>query len=396
MGDQDFKVPSWVDEGYLEKVLHWKFPDEKEEVKVNKLSVEVGTNKGDGFASEMFRLVVESSKGTFPLILKKPHGLPERLEITKPYNLFYREISFYKEIYPALKVVLQSVDEYEEFAPELFYGDLETDVLILRDLRGEGYKTGDRQKRVESDQAKIVLRKLAKMHASSLILNQKWDGSLAQRKVLLFDGGFNETACGFIEALTKDMKSWGSDYVSLIPKLEATVDQYGKLAGNNLRSKRGLNVMIHADLWYNNMMFKDGDSSNALLIDFQTTSWGSLAIDLVYFTITSLSSVDFEKREEFIEIYHSHLERVLKKLKWENVPTFEDVLQEYKDKFYHSLYSVVAKAIISDDPSQQSLETMADDPLRKLRNPLINQELRTIVKLLEEYGTLDTTETEES
>lgn len=87
---------------------------------------------------------------------------------------------------------------------------------------------------------------------------------------------------------------------------------------------------------------------------------------------------------------------VLKKLKCENVPTFEVVLQEYKDKFYHSLYSLVAKAIISDDPSQQSLETMADDPLRKLRNPLINQELRTIVKLFEEYGTLDTTETEES
>lgn len=48
-----------------------------------------------------------------------------------------------------------------------------------------------------------------------------------------------------------------------IPKLEAPVDQYRKLAGNNLRSKRGLDVMIHADLWYNNMMFKDGDSPSA-------------------------------------------------------------------------------------------------------------------------------------
>lgn len=45
---------------------------------MHKVTVSMGINKGDGFASELFRVVVDSSLGTLPLLLKKPHEMVER------------------------------------------------------------------------------------------------------------------------------------------------------------------------------------------------------------------------------------------------------------------------------------------------------------------------------
>lgn len=388
MGDQDFKIPKWVDETFLLKVLRSKFPS-KQDVQVHNVTVEVATNKGDGFACEMFRLVVDSSLGTFPLILKKPHDSAERYAMLKEYDVYNREISFYTEYHPALKEILESVAEFEEFAPELFYADRESELLVLRDLREGGYKSGDRVKRVPRAEAYILLRKLAKFHAASLILNKNLEGQLEKLRLKVFDGSFCDITCCYIRAMIEDMGSWGSDYESIIPKLEANVKQYAEQTRQNVFSKRGLNLMVHADPWYNNMMFRSGSSPDAILIDFQTAGWASLAIDLIYFMVTSLSPEDFAEREEFIAFYHGHLERVLQKLKWEKVPTLADVQQEFKDRFYHAMYSTVAKAMTAFKPSQQTIETMFTNYAEKMRNPVIIKELQMAVKLMDLYGVLD-------
>lgn len=393
MGDQDFKIPTWVDEAFLLKVLRWKFPTKADSVQVHNYHVEVGTNKGDGFASEMFRVVVDSSLGTFSLILKKPHENPDRFEKVNGLDLFNRENDFYLEFYPALREILESVDEFEEFAPEIFYVDRETDLLIMRDLRTEGFKTGDRFSRVSREHAEIILRKLAKMNAASLILNQKLNGSLEKNKVKIFDGAINEMVCNYIRVLSIDMKTWGSEYEAMIPKVERAVEHYKELATQNVESNSGLNMMIHADPWFNNMLLKSGDKPDGVFIDFQTCAWASPGIDLVYFTVTSLKEEEFDKREELFKVYHSTLERVLKKFNWERIPTYEDIVQEYKDKFFHALYSTIAKVITASDPSDHNLENIWSSPdeeiLLKMQNPLVSRELRKTLKLLDLYGALD-------
>lgn len=392
MGDHDFEIPAWVDEAFLLKVLRSKYPNE-EDLQVHKITVEVGINKGDGFASEIFRVVVDSSMGTFPLLLKKPHEMIERYEIVKAFDLFNREITFYSDFYPEMKAILESVDEFEEFAPEMFYAEAETDLLVLRDLRGEGYKNSDRHQRVSKEAAEIVLRKLAKFHASSLILNKKWSGKLEKRKFNLFDGSTNDFFCQHFRVLIKDMETWGSEFEQIIPKLEAVERKYQERLSQNVTSKRGLDLLIHGDPWFNNLLIKNGDPLDVLLIDFQTASWGTLAVDLIYFTITSLNEEDFEDREEFLRVYHGHLDRVLKKLKWEREITYEDVLKEYKDKFCHAIYSSLAKLMTSVDPQEQSFDVInnqGDDAVaKKLQNPRINKELRNTVRLMDLYGVLE-------
>lgn len=391
MGDQDFKVPTWVDNEFMLKVLQWKF--NRKDIQVDNVSVVVGTNKGDGFACEMFRVAVKSSLGDFKLILKKPHESPERSEIVQGFDMYSREIGFYLKDHSALADILRSVDEYEEFAPEMFYADHATELLILRDLRDDGYKTGDRVNRVSRDHARILLRKLAKMHASSMVLNQRLNGELEKKDYKIFSGDFNCIMINHVLAIIKDMQSWGDEYQSIIPKMEYFVENFKEMNNRNVSSTCGLNVMIHGDPWFNNMLLRAGDDPNVLMIDFQTVSWASLAIDLIYFTITSLNAADFEDREELLSEYHAHLARVLEKLKWQDVPTLADILKEYKAKFLYSIHSSVAKLITASENSGQNLEDFKDEQedvlLKKVRSPRINQELRNTVKLLDFYGGLD-------
>lgn len=392
MSAQDFQIPSWINEEYLLKVLQHKFPSNKD-LQVQKVTVSVGINKGDGFVSELFRVVVDSSLGTFPLLLKKPQEVVEIFELLQPLDMYNREITFYLEYYPAMKEILESVGEFEEFAPEMFYAEEEADILILRDLRSAGYKTGDRIQRVSTEAAEVVLRKLAKFHAASLVLNKKWSGKVEQRKIKLFEGDLSLLFRTHLRALVEDMRTWGSDYEHIIPKLADAEINYKTLCLQNVTSDRGLDLLIHADPWFTNLLIRNGDTLDVVIIDFQTAAWGSLAIDLIYFTITSLNEKDFEQREELLKVYHGHLERVLQKLQWERKISYKDVLREYKDKFLHAMYSMVAKVLTAVDPEEQSLDIIANEEgnevMKKIRNPRINKELRCLVKLMEEYGVFD-------
>lgn len=391
MSDQDFAIPTWLDNSFLEKVLQTKFKSES--VQVSNFTVEVAIKKGDGFSSEMFRLVVESSRGVFKLLLKKPHESVEKYEFMNQFDLFNREILFYDQCYLAFKEILESINEFEEFAPEMFYCHEPTELLIIRDLRDEGFKTGDRVTRIPRQFAQDILRKLAKIHATSLALNGKWNGKLEGLKFHLYEGAFDKMLKKNLGALAKEAKTWGSDFEEIGEKLGNVVPDISTIGGQNVASNTGLNVLIHGDPWFNNLLLKKGEDPKALLIDFQTVSWGSLAIDLVYFMVTSLSEEDFADREELIREYHGHFERVLKKLKWPQIPTYEEVLTEFKAKFHHGLYSLTAKVITSVDPSEQSLEKMMiedeDAVRRKFRAPRINAEAKVILKLLNEYGALD-------
>lgn len=66
------------------------------------------------------------------------------------------------------------------------------------------------------------------------------------------------------------------------------------------RQETGFNVLIHGDLWVNNIMF--GDFEDAVrLVDFQLAHFTSPVIDLLYFIITSTT----------IDVRFNHVERLL-------------------------------------------------------------------------------------
>lgn len=365
---EDFQIPVWADKEFFRKVLQWKYQTTDEQV--TGLRIDVGTNKGDGFVSEMFRLVVDSARGSIPLLLKKPHESPEKFAIADNYDFFTRENKFYLELMAPMRDILESVGEFEEYAPEVFFVDPAADVVVLRDLKPNGFTTGDRVNRLPRKVLEVLLRKLAKFHAASMVLNKTLDGDLEKLNCKLFDGTFNVAILDHIQDLANEMQSWGANYEALIPKMRNLAPRYLDLARNSCRSRSGLNALIHADPWYNNVLLREGSDDrepDVILIDYQTISWCSIGMDLVYLSITSFNESEFEDRDRLIRLYHSHLERVLRKLNWERVPTADEVIAEYRDAFWYAVYSSSIKTLTSADPADQNLEDFVAGGVAKLK-----------------------------
>jgi aminoglycoside phosphotransferase (APT) family kinase protein len=101
--------------------------------------------------------------------------------------------------------------------------------------------------------------------------------------------------------------------------------------------KCGFTVLAHADCWMNNMMFKFNDANeveDVALIDFQTCSWASPAMDLHYFITSSVhDDVKVECYDEFMKHYYDELTDSLRKLKYEQyIPTIDDFYADLLEK----------------------------------------------------------------
>lgn len=339
---QGVLVPDWLDNIFLKKIFQEKFI---REVEIHEFTVEPATKSGDNFTTNLFRLKVSSSIGDFCLIVKK--GFDSAENIMKPYDIFGREIRFYKEYLPELCEILKSIDEFEELAPELFYSDIEKELIIMKDLRIDNYSTVDRENRVSRAGAEIMLQKLAKLHASSIICNRRGNGHLEKIKYHVFHtkGVFQDVSINHIKAFLEAVKTWGSDFAPMIPKLEYILEHYLELADIPVSAAGRFNVLGHNDLWFNNLLFKN-DISNGpidiLFIDFQLTSWTSLATDLIVFFYTSLNEEDYQENfTDLIAVYQKNLERILKKCNADFIPTVGDILKEVKDRHFHGRKNIV-------------------------------------------------------
>lgn len=341
MTDQDYIPPTWLDKSYLQHVLNTKYGS-SDSLSILDYTVKVATKKGENYASEMFRIEIRTSGGDqLFMILKKPHAEKDRRGIVDAYDFFGKEIKFYTKYLPQLNDILKSVEEHEEFAPELIFCDEEREALILKDLRAEGFVAGDRFQRLCRESAKVFMRKLAKYHASTLILNQKLNGQLEKQifDQFLVDGPFKVYFEAHPFALIDEVKSWGEEYESMIPKLERIAPSYLKLAHEAITSKRGFNVLAHGDLWSTNLLIKKTTGQkvdDVRMIDFQLNGWASMASDILNFAFRALNEEDYEAGLGYlIEIYHQHLDAVLKKLNYDKVPSLEDIHADIRDGFFH-------------------------------------------------------------
>lgn len=111
-----------------------------------------------------------------------------------------------------------------------------------------------------------------------------------------------------------------------------------------------LYILFRSHRWINNLMLKFKAMSdsvenntinpiieNLIFIDFQYSCWTSPAIDLHYFFNNSLQeSLRHSRFDELIELYHSHLQSTLKRLKFKkSIPTLDQFKQQYLDKQFY-------------------------------------------------------------
>jgi thiamine kinase-like enzyme len=115
--------------------------------------------------------------------------------------------------------------------------------------------------------------------------------------------------------------------------LDVLMDSYFDVA---YPMKCGLMTLVHADLWTNNILFKqdsDGNSNDVKIIDYQMSFWGSPNADLIYLLFTSvMDDVKVKHFDEIIEFYYVELRRSLELVKYgEYIPTVEELKADLMD-----------------------------------------------------------------
>ncbi|CAD7091518.1 unnamed protein product [Hermetia illucens] len=114
----------------------------------------------------------------------------------------------------------------------------------------------------------------------------------------------------------------------------------------NIRISPGDIVAIcHEDCWVNNILFqyKGNSVTDALLIDFQGCTRGSIGLDIIFFfTVNAELNVLRQDRDQLIEEYYYPAFRTsLEQGSYKNIPTIQDVKNEVKKKAMFGLFGAV-------------------------------------------------------
>lgn len=184
----------------------------------------------------------------------------------KGYNVTNRELNFFSLLASRFERIA-----LEKFGCKLIPACLTTDeqnrVMIFEDLNELHFYTVAGNKTLNEHQTRLCLQKLAKFHAISLILNQKYpnifkdfDMGMFSRKVDAFNDAFQslfEVACD--EILTwKGFEKYAIKMKKLQPFFIENALKCFDVNTNDFC------VLNHGDLWKNNIMFKYDSNGNAI------------------------------------------------------------------------------------------------------------------------------------
>ncbi|EDS35006.1 conserved hypothetical protein [Culex quinquefasciatus] len=329
----EMNAPKWMDGAFFEKVLRRSEADDS--VTVAEFQTTPGSRPGDHFASIIFRAAVSfvsfGEKKEISLIVKT---MPEleglKKDVLKDGKLFETETIMYEAILPEMHKLLRQAGDDTKLGPRLLYSSQDpTWVMVLEDLSKQNYVMKDTQLNLQ--ESKILYAKLGRWHAASLCLSEK----IPEMKSLDYNLGviMNEKVAeawnNNINILAKMCLEW--------PGYEHFSERLVKLRNPLLKRLKEMytdqdniyNVLNHGDCHYKNFMYQilDGKTEDVMLLDFQISTWGSPAIDIIYSMYNSVSIETRDNhREELIKFYYNEFVNALKMFEFQGkIPSLIDL-----------------------------------------------------------------------
>ena len=232
---------------------------------------------GEGYMSDLYRITLQGTGLPASVILKRPSGDPERLELATRFNSYGREQHFYREL-----------SEHSAIRSPRCYFNADYEFLIFLEDAGR-WPVIDVTSGASFDQAITAITHLAKLHASH------W--ASAPEAVAPFSDGF--------EAAALDMSSFVNDRLTEFPQSKAVkfMTQYARLSIDYLplfASQK--QVFSHMDFRLDNMRISGDD---LILFDWGECSLAAPGFDLAYFLITSLTTSNRRTWEQtLLDTYH--------------------------------------------------------------------------------------------
>lgn len=270
--------PDFLSSNYFENILQKYF--HQPHLKVHSIKVGPCGAAGDAFASTMFCVHVitsQSYKSDFKRNSYIVKMLPT-LQLARDklgsgsYNVQKKEMEIFQKIFPEFGKILKSINENTNVFPKAIAVDRVRDVLLLEDLAVKRFVMADRKVGLDENHMRLSLHKLARFHAASMVLLEENPELLENFNVGMFStntSAFNEFFLSHMDALTAEVSTW-DDYKSYGEKLEL---MKGKLMEKSFRAfdndPGDFQVLVHGDLWVNNIMFKydeHGSPADAILV----------------------------------------------------------------------------------------------------------------------------------
>lgn len=368
-------VAKWLTTKYIQNILQ-KFLREPS-AKVQSLKLEPCGKSGDAYASTMYRIEVKVQcaaenprTGSYIVKMLPTSELAREKLGTNSYNVQQKEMNIFQKVFPEFRKILKSINEDRNIFPNAIAVDLVRDVLILEDLAVKEYVMADRKFGLDLNHLHLAIKKLAKFHAASIICLDENPDLLKNYNVGMFSRetkAFHDFFGSNFDALAAEVSSWNGFqyYAKKLNKLKGRMYENAFKAFDN--DEGDLKVLIHGDLWINNLMIKYNkkkiptdviivrklmfDISNVLnqfcafQLDFQFCCIGHPAIDLMYFLHTS--SVDEIRQDKVLQLtqyYYYELKNILLRLNYNlaKFPTLHEFqIQCMKKYFYGECYSLL-------------------------------------------------------
>ncbi|EDV49486.1 uncharacterized protein LOC6553970 [Drosophila erecta] len=323
--DHSNLVPKWLNESQFEELLtatvdHFS--------KIVGFRVKPAMAPGENYATLMLRISIDvelTDKSTklVSLMMKVPHDTPQMEQMMNFANFFTSENAAYTEILPKMEALYKAKGLDIKFAPRAFKLDDTKEpklanTVLMHDLGQNGFKNLNRLECLNLEQTKFALTRLAQFHAAGATMVQVHGpypdifvyGMMGNNKeaiIAFMDGMLGSFRTSFLANLNKFKN--GEDYRA---KLEKALDGLTmELMKLGVIDPTEFNALNHGDCWMNNLLFKmdsNGALEDMVFVDFQNPKYGTPAMDLLYFIMTSVQiEYKLDYFDFFIRHYHEQL-----------------------------------------------------------------------------------------
>lgn len=167
-----------LSDDFFAEIIEKKFNISRDSFKIRLVVFTSATGKSENYVSDVYRVKIKiellesGEQQVIDVIMKASFAtLPE----LKKMSVFPREQLMYEDVVRSFEDIWKEKTEEEiSFAPKCYKVDLEPfELIVLEDLKAEGYGLGDRKEGLGLIETKMALAKLAKFHAASVIRYQK-------------------------------------------------------------------------------------------------------------------------------------------------------------------------------------------------------------------------------
>ncbi|KAK7069458.1 hypothetical protein SK128_016121, partial [Halocaridina rubra] len=350
---EEVRLPTPHDLITQEHVLNVLKADRGTDAQLISWEIKDFTKKGDNMATFVTSVIVsytekgKSGKVSYAVKLNPCRNIKE-LDSSLP-KIFTKEISFYYKFAPKLNSVLESVGQPPLRIPKCFHFNKEVgkEAIFLEDLRSRGFRmTEAGLSGVNFSHTMLLLKEVARLHASSWVLQQKRHDRDLGEEFEFLKLGFtkpSDAESHFFSKMTMRGNNVAITMLEHIGGYQKVVDwikmhkaSFMDIMQSMLKSSPPFDVACHGDLHVNNTLFRyddDGNPVEIMLLDHQVNRIASLATDLNYFLFLNLTGeVRGPNLETFLQTYYDTFKEIVERSGEELTFSLEEFRQEFRNK----------------------------------------------------------------